>query len=77
MKVTQEELKKIQDSQKQLTALKIKIGELEYEKQIYLEKILEFKKDFSNFEKELIEIYGINSVIDINTGEVTQKENNQ
>jgi hypothetical protein len=75
MKVTQEELTKIQESQKQLTSYKIRIGELEYEKQIYLEKILDLKKDFTEFEKVLIETYGKDSVIDMNTGEVTQKSN--
>ena len=75
MKVTPEQLTKIQESQKQLTSYKIRIGELEYEKQVYLEKILDFKKDFTEFEKELIEMYGKDSVIDMNTGEVTQKAN--
>lgn len=75
MKVTPEQLTKIQESQKQLTSYKIRIGELEYEKQVYLEKILDLKKDFTEFEKELIEMYGKDSVIDMNTGEVTQKAN--
>jgi hypothetical protein len=49
------------------------IGDVELQKQQILRHIEELKAVFSAHEKELIEKYGADAVINIQTGEVTHK----
>jgi hypothetical protein len=50
------------------------IGDVELQKQNILRHIELLKTEFSKQENLLIEKYGADSVINIQTGEVTQKE---
>jgi hypothetical protein len=50
------------------------IGEYELQKQNLFFQAEKIRESFSNNEKILIEKYGTDSVINIQTGEVTQKE---
>lgn len=72
--LTEQELKQIQDLQSEFTKAKITLGDLELEKQGLLKHIDSLKKVFAENEKVLIEKYGANAVINIKTGEVTDKE---
>jgi len=74
-KVTQEEISKIQEMNSNFNQGKIALGDCELQKQNILRGIEELKLEFSMYEKQLIEKYGDNAVINIQTGEVTQKEN--
>lgn len=69
-----EELDKIQEMNAEFTKLKIALGEIELQKQTVINTINELKTGFAIQEKQLIEKYGVNSVINIQTGEVTQKQ---
>ena len=69
-----EELETIQSMNAEFTKLKIALGETELQKQTIMEAINNLKTGFAVHEKELIEKYGVNSVINIQTGEVTQKQ---
>jgi len=73
--LTAEELKQLQDLQADLIKSKMSLGDLELEKQALLKHIESLKLVFAENEKVLIGKYGSNAVINIKTGEVTEKEN--
>lgn len=73
--VTQEELAKIQELNAEFNKVKMAIADVELQKQTFIRIVDEIKAQFSEHERLLIDKYGINSVINIQTGEVTQKEN--
>jgi len=72
--VTQEELVKIQELNSEFNKAKMAIGDVELQKQQIISHIEGLKLEFSAHEKQLIEKYGADAVINIQTGEVTQKE---
>ncbi len=71
--LSQEELTKIQEMQNEFTKAKLAIGDLEMQKQNIMKSIDLLKTEFSKHELELVEKYGIDTVINIQTGEVTKK----
>lgn len=74
-KVTQEELAKIQELNAEFNKVKMAIADVELQKQTLIRVVDEIKSQFSIHEKSLIEKYGANAVINVQTGEVTQKQN--
>lgn len=74
--VTSEELKSIQDMNADFQRAKTALGELELQKYGLMKHIDEMKSVFSQHEEMLIQKYGANAVINIKTGEVTEKINN-
>jgi hypothetical protein len=73
MKLTQEELELVQTLNTDFTKLKISLGNLELQKQSILTEVDNLKLKFIENEAELINKYGADSVINIQTGEVTVK----
>lgn len=71
--VTQEELAKIQDLNAEFSKAKMAIGDVELQKLNIIRHIEELKSQFSIHEKLLVEKYGADAVINVQTGEVTQK----
>jgi hypothetical protein len=74
IKVTEEELKKIQELNADFTKSKNALGDLELQKQNIFQHIDMLRKEFALNEKSLIEKYGEDAVINIQTGEVTKKQ---
>ena len=72
--ITKEELNKIQEMNADFTKAKMAIGDVELQKQNIIRHIDAMKVEFSQHEKMLIEKYGKDSVINIQTGEVTKKQ---
>jgi hypothetical protein len=72
--LTTEELEFIKKGSADYTKIKINLGELELQKQGFIKQAEEIVKAFTNNEKILIEKYGADSVINMQTGEVTQKQ---
>jgi|TARA_R110000868_G_scaffold61165_3_gene186000 hypothetical protein len=72
-KINKEQLEKIQSMNNKFNELRIKIGDLEIQKQLSLQEINLLKAEFAVVEKELEEEYGKNSTIDLSTGEITKK----
>lgn len=72
--LTTEELEFIRNGSADYTKIKINLGELELQKQGLIKQAHEIVDAFSNNERILIEKYGADSVINMQTGEVTQKE---
>ena len=73
-KLTSEELSKLQELNNSFTQSKISLGDLELQKENIIGKIKEIKSKFVELEKELIKKYGEESVINLQTGQVTEKE---
>ena len=74
MKLETEELNFIRESTAKLNNAKSILGELEIKKYEILSQIDSLKKEYQSKEKQLIDNYGLDSVINMETGEVTKKE---
>jgi len=74
VKLTSEELDFIKNGTAQYNAVKSKIGDLEIQKAKLINEADAIVKAFLHNEKTLIEKYGENAVINMDSGEVTQKQ---
>jgi len=72
--VSKEELDKIQGMNADFAKAKMALGELELNKQGILNQINAMRQEFFEYEKMLIAKYGQDSVINLQTGEVTKKQ---
>jgi len=72
-KLSKEELEQLQQLNTEFTKMKISLGDLEIQKSSIISEIAAIKMKFSQHEMKLIEKYGEESVINIQTGEVQQK----
>lgn len=75
VKLTEQELEFIKTGTLEYNKIKMNIGEYELQKQNLVLQAEKIREAFSNNEKILIEKYGTDSVINMQTGEVTQKQN--
>ena len=55
--------------------LKLQLGDIELHKQSVIQDVNELKSQFKLLEESLMKKYGDNSVVNIKTGEITEKEN--
>lgn len=72
--LTPEELKQIQDMNNEFNNAKLSLGDLELQKSNVIKHIEKLRETFSVNEAELIKKYGADAVINIQTGEVTKKQ---
>jgi lipopolysaccharide biosynthesis regulator YciM len=72
--LTNEELSKIQEMNNEFTKAKMALGDLEIQKGNILKGIELLKADFAQQELLLINKYGEDAVINVQTGEVTKKQ---
>ena len=72
--LTEEELGKIQEMNNEFTKAKMAIGDLEMQKANVLRTIDSLRSEFAKHESELISKYGSDAVINVQTGEVTKKQ---
>jgi hypothetical protein len=73
--VTEEELKNIREMNSDFSKAKMNLGDLELQKYSLIKYIDGIKDVFTKHEKTLMEKYGNDAVINIETGEVTKKQN--
>lgn len=71
--LTEAEKGKITSLVSQFNNLKLQLGDTYLNQQSLLMKIDEVKVQYAEVEKELMEAYGKDAVINIETGEVTEK----
>lgn len=71
-KVTQEEISKIQEMNSKFNQAKLAIADCELQKDSIFKHIEELKKEFSQHESFLIEKYGKDVSINIQTGEISK-----
>lgn len=76
-KLEAEELSQLQELQSTFQGYKMQLGEIELQKSMLLKEVDDVKEDFNKLENKFIEKYGLDSVINIKTGEITEKENGE
>jgi len=70
----EEELKNIQALNQKFVNTKVAIADAEVNKKNLIAALETIQQEFADMEKNLIKSYGENSVIDLRTGEVREKE---
>ena len=75
-KISAEELDKLQAVLKDLYTAKTKIADAELEKVAAINQLENIRQQFVVVEKELTDKYGEDISLNIQTGEIAQKENN-
>ena len=73
IKLTEDELKRIQDLNQDFTKAKLEIADNVLRQQMNLKALEDLRSVFGVEEKKLAEIYGQDAVIDLATGIVTKK----
>ena len=73
IKLTEEELKRIQDLNQDFTKAKLEIADNVLRQEMALKQLEDLRVTFGVEEKKLAEIYGQDAVIDLATGIVTKK----
>jgi len=73
MTLTEQELEKIKAMHGDFIKAKIALGDIELTKQDMLKEIENMRKEFEENEKQLIEKYGKDAIINIKTGEIKNK----
>jgi len=74
MKLEEKELERLQELNNEFTRAKLQLGEIEVQKGMIMDEVKKIKATFLIEEKKLIEKYGPDSVINLQTGEVTQSK---
>ena len=73
IKVSSEELNKLQALQQEYNQLKLQLGDTVLQQNQLMEKISQIRESFKAEEGPLMEKYGKNATINLETGEVTEK----
>ncbi len=73
-KVEEKELEKLQQLNSDFVNAKTQLGDLEIQKSFIIRKVEVIRGEFAKLEEELLEKYGENSVINLQTGEIKEKE---
>lgn len=70
MKLTEQELKDVRETNAAVQEFKLRLGELELQKSAVLARVSVLQSKFEELEAQLTVKYGADSVINLNTGEV-------
>ena len=73
VKLDEKELEELKEAKVALDRYKLAIGDLELQKKSLYESVTSLQQEFTQMENKLIEKYGKDSVINMNTGIVKQK----
>ena len=68
------ELEKLQNLNSDFVNLKTQLGDLELQKHLVIEKVQFVRSEFAKMEKELVDKYGEDTTINLQTGEIKEKE---
>ena len=73
-KITDQELENLQTMTAEFNKLKTQLGDLTLQKHGVCLRVEELKAEFVELEKSLMETYGSESIINMETGEIKEKE---
>lgn len=73
-KISDQELEKLQTLTGEFNKLKTNLGDLELQKHGVCLRVEELKREFQSLETNLMGNYGKDSIINMETGEITKKE---
>ena len=68
------ELENLQTLNSDFVNLKTQLGDLELQKHLVIEKVQLIRTEFAKLEKDLVDKYGENTTINLQTGEIKEKE---
>ena len=68
------ELVNLQTLNSDFVKVKTQLGDIEWQKHLIIEQVQEVRKNFSDLEAKLIKKYGENTTINLQTGEIKEKE---
>ena len=68
------ELVELQTLNSDFVNLKTQLGDLELQKYLIIDQVQEVRKNFSDLEAKLVKKYGENTIINLQTGEIKEKE---
>lgn len=68
------ELVELQTLNSDFVNLKTQLGDLELQKHLVIEQVQGVRKKFSDLEAKLVKKYGENTTINLQTGEIKEKE---
>ncbi|MAK55988.1 MAG: hypothetical protein CML17_09125 [Pusillimonas sp.] len=71
-KLTAQELNTVQSFVAEFNTLKMKIGDAELAKTVLLGKVDKLKAEYNDYENDLMEKYGKDAVVNVQTGEITR-----
>ena len=71
-KLTAQELNTVQSFVDEFNTLKMKIGDAELAKTVLLGKVDKLKAEYNDYENDLMEKYGKDAVVNVQTGEITR-----
>lgn len=72
--LTEQELSLLTELNTEFAKAKMGLGDLEIQKSMLLNDISAMKREFDAQEKNLIEKYGADAIINLKTGEITYEE---
>jgi len=75
-KIAENELQELQGLHAEFNKIKSQLGDIALQEHALCLKTEAIRKSFQDLEKGLMEKYGENAVINLETGEVKQKEDN-
>tara|TARA_R110000765_G_scaffold261811_1_gene361782 strand:+ start:260 stop:514 length:255 start_codon:yes stop_codon:yes gene_type:complete len=73
-KIEEQELKNLQNLNGEFNKLKTQLGDLTLQEHGICLRVEQLKGEFQQLEKALMEKYGVDAVINLETGEVKEKE---
>jgi|TARA_R110000824_G_scaffold31328_4_gene102055 hypothetical protein len=73
-KIEDKELSSLQELTAEFNKLKTQLGDLSLQKHGVCLRVEELKTEFQGLERSLMDKYGVDSVINMETGEITEKE---
>jgi hypothetical protein len=73
-KIDEQELKGLQELNAEFSSLKSQLGDLSLQKHGVCLRVEQLKSEFQDHEQALMEKYGVDSVINLETGEIKEKE---
>lgn len=75
--LTKEELNKVQSFLTEFNTLKMKIGDTVLAQHSLTEQVKMLKDEYAAYETELMEKYGEDAIINVQTGEIGKKEDKE
>jgi hypothetical protein len=76
-KITDEELSKVQGYVTEFNTLKMQIGDAELAKSALVKKVEHLREGYNKYELELMDSYGKDAIVNVQTGAITRKEEEQ
>jgi ribosomal protein S15P/S13E len=73
-KIEEQELKNLQNLNTEFNKIKTQLGDAELQKHSLLKRIEELRTEFAALETDLTTKYGKDTIVNLETGEITKKE---